>query len=92
MINSIVAGNWKMNKTPSQGKSFSEIMVEKLDSKCSVDVIICPPFTGLSSLVSSSKFHLGAQNCHFENSGAGENHACHNSRQYSCFGSRGTTR
>jgi triosephosphate isomerase len=70
MINSIVAGNWKMNKTPSQGKTFSEIMVEKLDSKCSVDVIICPPFTGLSSLVSSSKFHLGAQNCHFENSGA----------------------
>ena len=70
MINSIVAGNWKMNKTPSEGKIFSEKMVEKLGSKSSVDVIVCPPFTGLSSLVTSNKFHLGAQNCHFEGSGA----------------------
>ena len=70
MINPIVAGNWKMNKTPSEGKIFSEKMVEKLDSKSSVDVIVCPSFTGLSSLVTSTKFHLGAQNCHFEGSGA----------------------
>ena len=70
MINSIVAGNWKMNKTPSEGKIFSEKMVEKLGSNSSVDVIVCPPFTGLSSLVTSTKFHLGAQNCHFEDSGA----------------------
>ena len=70
MINPIVAGNWKMNKTPSEGKIFSEKMVQKLGSKSSVDVIVCPPFTGLSSLVTSTKFHLGAQNCHFEGSGA----------------------
>ena len=70
MINPIVAGNWKMNKTPSEGKIFSEKMVEKLGPKSSVDVIVCPPFTGLSSLVTSNKFHLGAQNCHFEGSGA----------------------
>lgn len=70
MINPIVAGNWKMNKTPSEGKIFSEKMVQKLGSKSSVDVILCPPFTGLSSLVTSTKFHLGAQNCHFEGSGA----------------------
>lgn len=70
MINTIVAGNWKMNKTPSEGKIFSEKMVEKLGSKSSVDVIVCPPFTGLSSLVTSTKFHIGAQNCHFEGSGA----------------------
>ena len=70
MINPIVAGNWKMNKTPSEGKIFSEKMVGKLDSKSSVDIIVCPSFTGLSSLVTSTKFHLGAQNCHFEGSGA----------------------
>ena len=70
MINPIVAGNWKMNKTPSEGKIFSEKMVKKLDSNSSVDVIVCPPFTGLSSLISSTKFYLGAQNCHFESSGA----------------------
>ncbi|MFL2989505.1 MAG: triose-phosphate isomerase [Candidatus Neomarinimicrobiota bacterium] len=70
MVNTIVAGNWKMNKTPSEGKIFSEKMVEKLGSNSSVDIIICPPFTGLSSLVTSTKFHVGAQNCHFEDSGA----------------------
>ena len=70
MINPIVAGNWNMNKTPSEGKLFSEKMVKKLGSNSSVDVIVCPPFTGLSSLISSTKFHIGAQNCHFESSGA----------------------
>lgn len=70
MINAIVAGNWKMNKTPSEGKVFSEKMVKKLGSKNSVDIIVCPPFTGLSSLVSSTKFYIGAQNCHFKDSGA----------------------
>ena len=70
MINTIVAGNWKMNKTPSEGKIFSEKMVEKLGSNSRVDIIVCPPFTGLSSLVTSTKFHVGAQNCHFEDSGA----------------------
>ena len=70
MINAIVAGNWKMNKTPSEGKVFSEKMVKKLGSKNSVDIIVCPPFTGLSSLVTSTKFYIGAQNCHFKDSGA----------------------
>jgi triosephosphate isomerase len=70
MINSIVAGNWKMNKTPSEGKVFSEKMVKKLGSNNSVDIIVCPPFTGLNSLVTSTKFHIGAQNCHFKDSGA----------------------
>ena len=50
MINPIVAGNWKMNKTPSEGKIFSEKMVEKLDSKSSVDIIVCPSFTGIKQL------------------------------------------
>ena len=70
MINSIVAGNWKMNKTPKEGKTFIEKMISDLDSLGDTNVIICPPFTGLTSLSKSSKYNLGAQNCYFEDSGA----------------------
>ena len=70
MINSIVAGNWKMNKTPKEGKTFIERMISNLDSLGDTNVIICPPFTGLTSLPKSSKYNLGSQNCYFEDSGA----------------------
>ena len=70
MIKPIVAGNWKMNKTPSEGKKFSLSLIENLDSISDTDVIICPPFTGLNSVVLSDCYGLGAQNCYFENSGA----------------------
>ena len=70
MINSIVAGNWKMNKTPTEGKAFIEKMISDLDSLGDTNVIICPPFTGLTSLLKSPKYNLGAQNCYFEDSGA----------------------
>ena len=70
MINSIVAGNWKMNKTPKEGKIFIEKMISDLDSLGDTNVIICPPFTGLTSLSKSNKYNLGAQNCYFEDSGA----------------------
>ena len=70
MINSIVAGNWKMNKTPNDGKIFIEKMISDLSSLGDTNVIICPPFTGLTSLLKSSKYELGAQNCYFKDSGA----------------------
>ena len=70
MIKPIVAGNWKMNKTPSEGNKFSLSLIESLNSISHADVIICPPFTGLTSVVHSDCYDLGAQNCYFENSGA----------------------
>ncbi len=70
MINSIVAGNWKMNKTPKEGKIFTEKMISDIGSLGDTNVIICPPYTGLTSLLKSSKYNLGAQNCYFEDSGA----------------------
>ena len=70
MINSIVAGNWKMNKTPKEGKTFIDKMSRDLDSIGDTNVIICPPFTGLTSLSKNSIYNLGAQNCYFEDSGA----------------------
>ena len=57
----LIAGNWKMNKTPKEGKAFIEKMISDLDSLGDTNVIICPPFTGLTSLSKSNKYNLGAQ-------------------------------
>ena len=66
----IVAGNWKMNKLPSEGSSFiSEISKLVKDIKA-VEVIYAPPFTGLFDLKVKPPFHIAAQNCHWEDCGA----------------------
>tara|TARA_B100000131_G_scaffold149004_1_gene144674 strand:+ start:682 stop:1428 length:747 start_codon:yes stop_codon:yes gene_type:complete len=70
MIKSIVAGNWKMNKTPKNGKQFISEVMANVDEIINVDIIFCPPFTGLYNLDISSPFYLGAQNCYFKDSGA----------------------
>ena len=70
MIKSIVAGNWKMNKTPKNGKLFISEVLANVDDIINVDIIFCPPFTGLCNLDISPPFYLGAQNCYFKDSGA----------------------
>ena len=70
MIKSIVAGNWKMNKTPNEGRSFITEVGDSLAKIDNVDVIFCPPFTTLNNLNISKPFYLGAQNCFFEDHGA----------------------
>lgn len=69
----IVAGNWKMNKTFDEGRELATAIINGLGSSDNV-VIICPPFIHLNHLATISKgitnFHIGAQNCHFEKSGA----------------------
>ena len=66
----IIAGNWKMNKLPSEGRLFiNEVTNLVLDIK-SVSVIFAPPFTGLFEVQVKSPFHIAAQNCHWEDSGA----------------------
>tara|TARA_B100002052_G_scaffold292485_1_gene314146 strand:- start:39 stop:785 length:747 start_codon:yes stop_codon:yes gene_type:complete len=70
MIKSIVAGNWKMNKTPKDGKLFISEVLTNIDETINVDIIFCPPFTGLYNLDISPPFYIGAQNCYFKDSGA----------------------
>ena len=66
----IVAGNWKMNKLPSESASYiSEINKLVKDVK-SLTVIYAPPFSGLFDLKVKPPFHLAAQNCHWEDDGA----------------------
>jgi triosephosphate isomerase len=60
----LVAGNWKMYKTPSETEAFCAAF----DPPDGVDVVICPPFTSLREAVAGG-FTVYAQNVHWEDEG-----------------------
>ncbi len=69
----LVAGNWKMNKTVEQAALLVAGMLPGLQAIRTVDRVICPPFTSLMTLagmLSGTEIGLGAQNLHWEASGA----------------------
>ena len=69
----LIAGNWKMNKTASDGVVLTRELIAALGRETSVDVVLCPPFTALESVGRALEGHalkLGAQNMHAEKSGA----------------------
>lgn len=73
----LVAGNWKMNKTHLEAIHFVEQLAHELAEYDPerVEVVICPPFTALRSVQTTTEdrhqsFGLGAQNMHHEVSGA----------------------
>ncbi|MEN8701617.1 triose-phosphate isomerase [Bacillus infantis] len=73
MRKSIIAGNWKMHKTLPEAKSFLEEINGLVPSKENVDTVVCAPALFLERLVESAEGHdvaIGAQNMHFEESGA----------------------
>ena len=68
----IIAGNWKMNKLPSETYDFVKEVVEATKG-ASCEVVCCTPFVCLSEAVRAAKgthVRIGAENLHFENSGA----------------------
>ena len=72
MKNKIIAGNWKMNKTIADTKALIGELIP-LVADTNNTVIICVPLTDLATAVELTKgtnIHVGAQNCHFEKSGA----------------------
>ena len=69
----IIAGNWKMNKTLAEAKSFVADTKNNVPTSDAVDSIICAPFPFLHALVEDTKgtdLKIAAQNMHFEESGA----------------------
>ncbi|MBH0157027.1 triose-phosphate isomerase [Fictibacillus sp. 5RED26] len=69
----IIAGNWKMNKTLTEARSFVEEVKGLVPSAETVDSVICAPALFLDSLADESEgtpLAIGAQNMHFEESGA----------------------
>ena len=72
MRKKIIAGNWKMNKTPKEAADFCKQMKSKAPSS-EVDVVFCVPFVDLYPALEELKgsgIGVGAENMHFENSGA----------------------
>ena len=68
-----IAGNWKMNKTSSEAAALAQGVVEAVGNVSNVDIAICPTFTSLETvekIIEGSNVKLGAQNMHFEKSGA----------------------
>lgn len=68
----VIAGNWKMNKTPCEANALIDELVPAL-SQASCDVVICTPYVDLPMAVektSGSNIGVGAQNVHFEANGA----------------------
>lgn len=68
-----VAGNWKMNKTADEAKTFLEDVRDDLDKIDGIDIAFCPTFIAIpaaAEALQGTKIGVGAQNMYFEESGA----------------------
>ena len=71
MRKKIVAGNWKMNKTPAEAVVLANSLKSADTDKC--DVVFCVPSICIVPVLEAVKgtgIHVGAQNMYFEDSGA----------------------
>lgn len=68
----LIAGNWKMNLTISEGKNLvKEIEKEIKNPKC--EILVCPTFTSIFAIKSelkNSKIKIGGQDCREVDNGA----------------------
>ena len=69
----IIAGNWKMNMTPSQAKALIEEMKPLVSKVKWCEMVLCVPYVDIPAAVKAakgSKIAIGAENMHFEPKGA----------------------
>ena len=69
----LIAANWKMNKAVPEAVSAAEELKKLVKNAKNAEVVVCPPFTALEAVgkeLKKSNIKLGAQNMHFEGSGA----------------------
>lgn len=73
----MMAGNWKMHHTHLEAIQVVQKLSYRLDDSDydRIDVVVCPTFTALRSVQTTIdgdrlRIGLGAQNCHWEKSGA----------------------
>ena len=68
----VIAGNWKMNKTPAQATALiNEMKPLVADADCKV--VLCVPFIDIPAAVEAAKgsnIEIGAENVHFKANGA----------------------
>jgi len=71
MRKKLIAANWKMNLTPSEAAKFAASLAPKLAGDS--EVVFCVPFVSIEQVakaVENANVSVGAQNMHFEDSGA----------------------
>ena len=69
----ILAGNWKMNKSPAEAVEFVKALHPQVATYPSVETVVCPPFVALPAVVEALRgapVGVGAQNLHWAESGA----------------------
>ena len=68
----VIAGNWKMNKTPAEAAALiNEMKPLVADADC--DVVLCVPYVDIPAALEAAKgsnIKIGAENVHFKASGA----------------------
>jgi|SRR5690554_104893 triosephosphate isomerase len=68
----IIAGNWKMNKTPEEAASMVKELAP-LVKDSDIDIVLCAPFVSLQATLDAAagtNIKVGAQNMHWEENGA----------------------
>jgi triosephosphate isomerase (TIM) len=69
----MIAGNWKMNKTPQEASMLAEKICSLADRISDVEIVLCPAFVCLKPVyekIKKSNIRLGAQNLYHEDEGA----------------------
>ena len=69
----IIAGNWKMNNTPEEATALLNGLKPLIEKNTETEAVVCVPailIETVKNLVEGSNIHLGAQNVHWEESGA----------------------
>ena len=69
----VIAGNWKMNFTPSQATAFINEIKPMVAGKDNCDIIFCAPYVTIDAAMKAaegSNIKIGAENVHFAEKGA----------------------
>ncbi|MFO7651696.1 MAG: triose-phosphate isomerase [bacterium] len=69
----LVAGNWKMNKTSAEARTFARALLDALPRPAGFEVALFPPFTAIAAVAEAlggSPVRWGGQDLHWEASGA----------------------
>src|SRR5258708_33764182 len=69
----VMAGNWKMYKTPAETRAFFEAFRPLVAAATHCEIVICPPFPNLPAAVDSARgtrIQVGAQNLYWAKDGA----------------------
>jgi triosephosphate isomerase len=73
MRKKLIAGNWKMFKTPDQTREFFRVFLPMVAGHERDEICVCPPFVDLPAAVEAAKgsnVAIGGQNLHWEKEGA----------------------